>query len=268
MAFGGPSPCKIIIRNNVVEENTAKSNGGGIDIGGPCVIEGNVFRRNRTLNGDGGAVDNRSAEDVRIVSNLFLENEAADHGGAIHVALRDALPLVAILKNVMIGNLARGDEGAPDCSGGAIYLQGAGAVVQSNTIAFNSADEAGGICLVDTFSDVLIEKNILFRNNGGIRSFTYRVTSRGTVRRNLFYDNGRTDIEVGGSDLILQENLFTDPLFCLWSLDSRGELSRISPALNGPYGVIGAVEEGSCGPEICCVDVIPITWGRLKARYR
>jgi hypothetical protein len=269
ISFGGPNQCKINIRNNIIEKNTAKSNGGGVNIAGPCVIEGNVFRRNRTLNGDGGGIDNRTAQDVQIRSNLFLENEAADHGGAIHLALAFGAPQgVEILRNIIVGNVARGEEGAPDCSGGAIYLQAAGAIVQSNTIAFNSADEAGGLCFVDTFSGVSIEKNILFRNNGAIRTFSYSALSRGTVRRNLFFDNGRIEIEDDGSSLIVEENLFTDPLFCLWSLDSRGEISRISPALNGPYGVIGAVEEGSCGPEICCVDVVPITWGRLKARYR
>lgn len=271
ITFGGPNQCTITIRNNLIEDNIAKSNGGGVNIEGPCVIEGNVFRRNTTLGGDGGAAYQLISTDALIVSNLFLENEAADHGGAVY-AVPD-VGGVKIAKNVMIGNVARGDEGGVDCSGGAIYLSDAGAIVRGNTIAFNSAlpsaDEAGGICLEGTYSGVLVEKNILFRNNGAIR--TYAILGgmpRGTVRNNLFFDNGRIDVEDDGAGLIFEENLFTDPLFCLWSLDSRGELSRISPALNSPYGVIGAVEEGSCGPEICCTDVVPITWGRLKARYR
>jgi hypothetical protein len=226
--------------------------------------------------GDGGGAYKLSSHDANIVSNLFLENEAADHGGAIYVARSSGSPeQVRILKNVLIANMARGVGGNSDCSGGAIFMAIAGALVEQNTIAFNHAyasamDGAGGICLYDTYPGVLVERNILFQNyEGAIRTFTRFTPPRGTIRRNLIFDNGQADIKLSEpSELTLEENLFTDPLFCSLSrFDSRGELNHLSPALHSPYGVIGAVDEGSCGDRICCVDVIPITWGRLKALY-
>jgi parallel beta-helix repeat protein len=275
ISFGGPNQCKIVIRDNIIQNNTAESNGGGINIGGPCIIEKNTFIQNKTLTGDGGGVYDLTAEhDVHIISNLFLENEAGDHGGGIYIGRANGpASEVEISGNIMIGNSTLSVGGLSDCSGGAIRLGSAGAVVVRNTLAFNHGEAGpeagGGICLNRTHSDVLIERNILFHNSGGIR--THAVT-RGTVRRNLIFGNGLSDIKLlDGADLLLEENLFTDPLFCVWGPESRGELSWISPALNSPYGVIGTVEEGSCGPEVRCLDctaVRSITWGRLKTLYR
>jgi hypothetical protein len=277
ISLGGPDPCKVVIKKNTIEQNVARSNGGGINIAGPCLIEGNMFRRNSTLHGDGAGIYDLVAEDVSILSNVFIENEAADHGGAAYIGRSTPGPAsgVTLIGNIMIGNSALNSGLAPDCSGGAIWLYGSGAVVQRNTIAFNSgptsgSDVGGGICFYNTAPDVLIERNIIFRNRqGALRTFG---PAMGVVRRNLVFDNGLEDIKLSpDSNVSIEENLFTDPLFCLWSLDSRGELSRISPALNSPYGVIGAVDVGSCGPEIRCLDcteVQRITWGRLKARYR
>ena len=143
-------------------------------------------------------------------------------------------------------------------------------MVRRNTIAFNTGaatelDVGGGICLYRTYQDVLIERNILFRNEGAVRSYG---SARGTVRRNVIFENSPTDFRTSEtSDIVFDENLFTDPLFCLSTLGSRGELSRSSPALHSPFGVIGAVEIGSCGPEVRA-DGLPATWSRLEARYR
>jgi parallel beta-helix repeat protein/predicted outer membrane repeat protein len=276
LSFGGPDVCRVIVENNLFEANTARGNGGAINIGGPCVIRGNIFLRNTTVNGDGGAIwdINSWNNEVTIEGNSFIGNQAADHGGAILVARSHAGPAsaVQITRNIFIGNSAlTKDSGGHGCAAGAIALNGAGAVVTSNTLAFNSGsstfnDAAGGICLYGTNADVLVENNILFRNyQGAVRTFG---PSYGIVRHNLIFDNGQNDILVGDdSSLILEENLFEDPLFCILNRDSRGELAWYSPALHSPYGVIGAVDVGSCGPKIW-VEVKPATWGRLKARYR
>ena len=276
LSFGGPNPCLVIVKNNVFEANTARGNGGAVYIGGPCLISENAFRDNATINGDGGAIHdiNSDNDPVTIERNLFVENQAADHGGAILIARSHAGPAsaVQIIGNVFIGNTAStSDIGSIGCAGGALLLYGAGAVVTNNTLAFNSgssvdADAAGGICLYVTNQDVLIERNIIYRNyQGAIRTFG---PSYGTVRRNLIFDNGPDDILVGDdSSLALEENLFEDPFFCIFGEASRGELAWHSPALHGPYGIIGAVDVGSCGPKIW-VGVRPSTWGRLKALYR
>jgi predicted outer membrane repeat protein len=276
LSFGGPNVCRVIIEDNVFEANTARGNGGAINIEGPCQISGNVFRGNTTINGDGGALYDISSDNdpVTIEGNLFLENQAADHGGAILIARSHPGPAsaVQITRNIFVGNAAFNlDAVSVGCSGGTMLLAGAGAVVTNNTIAFNSGtsastDAASGICVSVTNSDVLIERNILFRNyQGAIRTFG---PSYGIVRRNLIYDNGPNDILVGDdSSLTLEGNLFEDPLFCVFGETSRGELAWYSPALHSPYGIIGAVDVGSCGSKIW-VGVKPSTWGQLKARYR
>ena len=273
ITLGGSIPCNVVIRNNLFEDNTARANGGAINIEGPCVIEGNVFGHNRTLKGDGGGVYSIYGIPIHIQSNLFLENEAADHGGAIYIGRATQGPAseVQIVQNIMIANTAFGKDSANDCTGGAIFLGGAGAVVQRNSIAFNSgdannADAAGGICLYRTNSDVLIEGNLLFRNHeGAVRGYW---NARGIAEHNLIFDNGPDDIMVyESSALIVQDNLFEDPFFCVWGPESRAELAWYSPALHSRFGILGAVEVGSCGPQLK-TPVQLTTWGRLKARYR
>jgi parallel beta helix pectate lyase-like protein/polymorphic membrane protein len=273
ITLGGPHPCNVIVRNNVFEDNVARANGGAINIEGPCVIENNVFQNNKTVAGDGGAIYDLTGVPVLIHSNLFLQNEAADHGGALYIGRSHGGPAsdVIITENVVIANAAFGRDGGLDCSGGALWLYGSGAVVQRNTIAFNSgaaseADVGGGLCLFTTNSDVLIEGNIIFRNyEGAVRTFSI---AHGSVRRNMIFDNGDHDILVDASSAVtLEDNLFENPLFCLFGPDSRGELAWQSPALHSAYGILGAVETGSCGDQLK-TPVRPTTWGHLKALYR
>jgi hypothetical protein len=41
-------------------------------------------------------------------------------------------------------------------------------------------------------------------------------------------------------------------------------VAQNSPALTHPYGPLGAFHFPGCGP----VSVEPITWGRIKAKYK
>jgi hypothetical protein len=180
-----------------------------------------------------------------------------------------------------MGNIAWGSDGAVDCSGGAIWLYDRGAHVHHNTIAFNKADQirnvfaaVGGICELNPGSEVLVENNILYRNQaGGIGvyglSSSTPVTWVATFRRNLLF--GDEEIHQGTFDLgviqlILEENVFADPIFCIVSLESRGELAGISPALNQPFGVIGAVDKAGCPPYLGSLDLTG--WRTMTESYR
>jgi hypothetical protein len=151
-----------------------------------------------------------------------------------------------------------------------MWLSEGGAVVLRNTILFNRGyapefDGAGGICLVNTDPGVLIEANILSHNDeGAVRTYPDFGPTGGTIRWNIMFENGQEDLRDDGGGLMIQENMFLDPLLCVPSEDTRGELDVKSPALHSPYGVIGAVEHPSCDDG---VRALPSTWGRLKARY-
>jgi len=207
---------------------------------------------------------------VTIQDNLFLENVASDHGGGIYVANsgpRVPTSQIDIYENVFVSNQALGLDQGFDCSGGAIWVSG-GAHIHENTIAFNYADSqnypaAGGICLVNSDPDMVIEKNIIFQNGeAGLVAWRYSGSWGASVLRNLFYANDYQDIyNQAPNDIALYivENLFEDPMFCILGSGSRGELAGTSPALNQPYGVIGAVAEPGCDP-------YPGTWGSIRGR--
>jgi len=260
----------VIIEDNVIENNFTTGNGGGL-VPGACIIRRNVIRGNSTSEGDGGGI---RLGDVRatIQDNLFLENVAGDHGGGIYVTNTHAIPAldIDVAWNLFLSNQAEGKGGVSDCSGGAMWVEG-GAHVHQNTIAFNDAEgqsypAGGGICLLQPTSDALIERNILFNNGatGLVASQFVAMNWGASVCRNLFFNNNGYDIYNGFPETIilnLQENLFSDPIFCIIGSDSRGELAGISPALNQRYGVIGAVGEPGCGPYAG-------TWGSIRRLMR
>lgn len=254
-----------VIEGNILEDNYSSGNGGCINIGGPVLIQDNVIRRNRTGTGDGAAVRYVSNVPVVIRRNLFLENRAGDHGGGIYIANRHVpASWIEVYKNVFVGNIASGGDGAEDCSGGAIWLADRGAIIHHNTIAFNRADQVsnifaavGGICELDPLAEVLVEQNLFYHNEEGAIGVygTSRTPAKwvATFRRNLLFGDGPEEIYQGVFDagviqIILEENIYADPMLCTMGPESRGELSGVSPALHQPFGVIGAVDESSCPP--------------------
>ena len=257
---------RVIIEKNILEDNYSSGNGGCINIEGPVLIQDNIIRRNRTGTGDGAGVRYASnTQPVVIRRNLFLENKAGDHGGGIYIS-NSHVPSswIEIYENVFIGNVACGGGVAADCSGGAIWMSYRGAHVHHNTIAFNKADKSnnffasvGGICERNPWSEVRVEYNLLYHNKEGAIG-VYGVSNTPakwvvTFRRNLLYEDGPQDIyqgvfDAGVIELILEENIYADPMFCILGPESRGELAGASPALYQPFGVIGAIKEPSCPP--------------------
>ena len=272
--WGYSSTDIIILEDNVIADNFATSNAGGLSLG-ECQVRRNIIRGNTTGKGDGGGlyIDGPAI----IQENLFLENVAADHGGGIYVTNSQATLAseIDISGNVLIANQGLGLDGPGDCSGGAIWIQGA-AYVHENTIAFNKASgldtflEGGGICLYAPSSDLLVERNVMYRNmGGGLVTIALYGEWEATIRRNLLYENEGEDINNISPSLItlhLEENLFEDPLFCIIGIDSRGDLAGSSPALDQSYGVIGAVAEPGCAP-YAGARTGESAWGPLKMRF-
>jgi hypothetical protein len=242
-----------VIEQNTIEDNYCSRNSGGINITGPCIIQDNVIRGNVTGTGDGGGLYLLGTVGrVIIRRNLIIENHAADHGGGLYLAnvFGGSPELLEVSSNVIIGNEALGAHGKNYCPGGGVWIAG-GAKFHHNTVAFNVAEttadglSGGGCCLLQTLSGTSLEYNIFFGNSeGGVVTDDRSIA---TLFRNLLFDNDVADIEVlEGADITEDGSLFVDPLFCDTTSSSLGELEEDSPALDQPYGVIGAVATPGC----------------------
>jgi hypothetical protein len=292
-SFGGgmeitDSSAPVLIEGNLIEDNFSTGLGGGISLGTPCVVQDNVIRLNRTGKGDGGGVYIGAGRGpITVRRNLIVENTANDHGGGIYIS-NAYVPasMMEVTRNLIIGNAALGADypgGATDGAGGGCWMSGHGCYFHHNTVAFNRAEAnaeafppTGGVDLQNPEADVRVEYNIICQNEaGGIG--VYGIGGAGdrwtaTLTRNLIFDNGPEDIQSGTSDpraeieVILQENIFADPLFCVIGAVSRGELAFGSPALTQPFGVIGAVDHGSCEPNTAA-QAPKTTWQTIKAIY-
>jgi len=254
----------LLLEDNLIESNFSSTNAGGLNLGAPCIVRRNVIHANITEHGDGGGL--RLVGWAKIQQNVFLANQAGDHGGGMYVINDGPADNVDISGNLFVSNHAHGGDHISDCSGGAIWIDGA-ANIHGNTMVFNEAESrvypaAGGICLKQPRSGMLVERNIIYNNvEGGLVATQLSAQKWGVaVWRNIFFQNDGQDIYnafPGTITLDLQENVFEDPLFCDPTIDTRGELAGTSPALNQPYGVIGAVAEPGCGPYAG-------TWGSIR----
>ena len=258
---------------------------------GTAIVEGNVFRGNRSGFGsalfagdaivefrdnlvednwcayDGGAIFLwNSMRSAVVERNQFLRNTAEDHGGAI-AAWHAYGGHADIRFNLFAHNRANG-QGA-NGTGGAVHLAGASGTFTNNTVAFNSAGQecgGGGIALDrrDWPSTWIIVRNIIAWN-GERGVIATGSAGPASVERNLIYGNNLSDLNCSGiSSHALADvgkNVAQDPLFC----DSDGgnfHLATASPALAGavPWG---AYTEAGCN----LVPVVPSTWSSIKARF-
>ena len=271
---------EVQIEDNIIQNNEAGGNGGGIIIAHfqPCSLTGNTITGNRTLHGDGGGVYvSVPYIDLSISRNLIVDNDAYDHGGGIQVSTEQPRQSrIDITNNLIVNNHARGLDAyvlVHDCRGGGIWLEGSGHIA-GNTFAFNSADtpfvypDAGCVCLLDsTPLMTLVERNIIYKNNGGGVS-TYAFNGdpyQATLRDNLIYANTDNPISVTNSNYTLDQegNLFVDPLFCEDDVGTDGSLGATSPALNHSGGTIGAVPTPGCNGATQTQN----TWARIKSQY-
>jgi len=264
----------VLIEENEVASNESTLNGGGIDISphgdlgalGRVVIQENLIKGNQTT-GDGGGIRIWGWIEGSIIirHNRIVSNDAGDHGGGLYLGNLSGAEIDAY-GNVIVGNLARGHPTPPDCSGGGIWLGEYGAHVHHNTIAYNRAERTdgtfyaiGGVCEVNPTGTTMVDYNLVYRNQEGAFG-VYGLGSPGdewtaTFRRNLHYGNVLERVVTGTTHpgkitVIIEDDIIADPLFCVDGVVSRGEIANLSPALNQPWGPIGAVPRGGCGPEL------------------
>ncbi|MGA1865175.1 MAG: right-handed parallel beta-helix repeat-containing protein [bacterium] len=198
------------VSDNIIQDNVAESEGGGIYIwsgdvsifnndicgnkavrGGGLVdcmssaIHNNHIHSNQADHG-GGAIYIENSAATNVLGNL-IENNSADSGGGIF-ADQDSAPLIE--SNRMIDNEAGNMSGAGG-AGGAINLNSvSSAQIFKNLIQKNSAEWGGGI-LVWGGSNIKIRNNVINNNtvinNGGAIYFDGGASS--LLLNNTFFKN-------------------------------------------------------------------------------
>ncbi len=261
ICIGHPNPSlspipRLDVVANIFEENIADVNGGAIwTDGGNFIVRQNMFLRNRTTKGDGGACDFLLRSGTLIlVDNYFLDNLAEDQGGAITVG---SIPQfgaqpIEIRQNLIVRNVAHGGGGGGAGSGGGIALSTGSGIVSGNTIAANDAGTdspyyGGGINVSDIGATYTIANNIIAGNRGD--GIVCRNQASPLILSNLFWNNSRENvISLNGAcrGEYPTDSIFADPLFCDPANDDYHVRSD-SPALTGSVPM-GAFPEAGCGP--------------------
>ncbi len=245
-----------IIRRNTISLNRAATNGGALTVGdSETLVEDNVFSQNSCAF-DGGAVYLAMGDpgSATFVSNMFVENLAGDHGGAIEAGQQGyQSPPLLIQDNLFARNEAHGEDLPTDSgTGGAIAMSGWSGTIANNTFVGNigtgGAPCTGGAVLITAgHKPVFVRDNIFAASNGC--AVACRFGADGTdLSDNIFWSNQPGDVGNPSScfPYIAEDNLFADPLFCDPANDDY-HVRRDSPALSDTLK-IGAFTSPGCSP--------------------
>ncbi|MEM9007753.1 MAG: LamG-like jellyroll fold domain-containing protein [Cyanobacteria bacterium P01_F01_bin.86] len=112
---GAGNGTQLIIRNSIIEGNTAPSQGGGLwtDVKGGVTIDNSTFADNSVTNengGIGGAVVLNTGKTVKntIENTTFVDNSASDGAGSIWIAGKENAQNLTISDSQFANNRSRG----------------------------------------------------------------------------------------------------------------------------------------------------------------
>jgi len=269
--YCGENQGYVLIEANVFKRNSAGRNGGGIGIRGKVsgCVRYNRFIENDCTYGDGGGLwVLTKVGNIDIYDNIFLRNNAGDHGGGAYIAsnLFSTTFAFSLERNIFADNTATSRSITPDAGGGC-WIEGMNGPITSNTFArntsvSNSPADGSGLTISEKCI-VSVELNLFALNKPGA-ALICEPTVVPTLRHNLFWGNLPTDV-VGEpcSDQVLTDNIFEDPQFCDSLSTENFSLAASSPALTYPAGPIGAVTEAGCPG----TAVAAVTWSQVKAMF-
>lgn len=211
--FGGAGiyieyPVSTIIKENTVNNNISSGYGGGLNVvenatSGMMIIENNTYISNHSGMGGGAIhyIGNTDNEIPVIQSNKFISNQSIK-GGAISGQTSGFL---------FQNNTFHLNE-ASNSHGGAIYLLKTGSsgncIMINNSFSENSASQSGGAIYSFGYNLELLN-NILWQDNASMGA----EISIDPGILSMAYNN--IDIsKVEGNALIMDGNIFEDPIFC------------------------------------------------------
>lgn len=210
LANGSAKPSGLILTNVSFVENSAKTYGGAVVVGGPynnnqhgnLIISNSTFSSNSSYSSQssaGGAiyVNTDPTNEVSIYQTLFSSNSSEISGGALYIA---ATGDVSITLSRFIDNLATGQSNVYDKYGGAVLIDSSTNVTISNSLfggnlaQSSSVDGFGGAIAVEEVEMVNIYNSIFAENhsstNGGAWYF-FSVTDS-LLLNNTFLGNEST----------------------------------------------------------------------------
>lgn len=198
------SQCSLIIQDNIITENM----GGGIFLFWAFAL----VRRNIILNNeDGGIYIMGDLSGWPIIKDNAIKSNVSDSGGGVFLnsgatkVPMNARNTAMIENNLIIGNYALFS------GGGITSMHYAKPCLSRNTIAFNEADEGGGIFIGDYRGSNLDGENNIFianrANKGGV-IYIEECEISASLTRSFAVDNGSFD---GKSGLISQHDQYAPP---------------------------------------------------------
>lgn len=265
----GTSPLGVIFEGNIVRNNRAAGNGGGVALLTRGVVLNNQIYDNRCDDGDGGGLWlwTYDVYDFRVENNLILGNHAGDHGGGIVSSLATSGATALISGNLIAHNYAGGTSPLENVAGGGIAMAGGVQTIRHNTVVGNECpgtpSALGGGLATALDGSFLIEQNIIANAVAGGGIYCYPGLPM-TIQNNLGWDNtGGHGVGACVGWELTDGNVVADPLFCNPAMDDF-TVAQISPALTHPAGSIGAYPDPGCAP----VLVETSSWGRIKQLFR
>jgi len=245
----GTSPS---ILDNTFVDNSSTREGGVIYIEDASpLIFGNRFTHNQS-DRDGGAIVVRTVlrpgQQAVIAENEFIDNTAAAKGGAIYVEL--AKPVIQ--SNQVLSNTAH--------SGAGIYVNGTcvtgSALIQHNSIAFNrttgaGADSAGGALAILGRANCYVDGNVLQHNLARRGDGIFVGGSAPRITNNILSANGRSEIWVEeGSPEILNNTVVGIGSSESVGIEVRGpSYPRVASNILSQYSV-GTYADGMAAPVV------------------
>lgn len=224
------------IRNNWIEENQVRRQGGGILIVGDKAVEitGNRILRNGAIDGAGIAVWLHDTDQLTISDNVISENKAIGWGGGFYFTGSSSI----LLKNNLIIKNSAG------CRGGGIS-SGSDFTMQNCTLFNNSAYEEGG-GFSGGYGSALF-RNTIFWNNEAPKGSEIHITDSTTQLEIRYSDirGGRPAMAVEEGAVVTLGNgiIDADPLF----VASEGGYFYLDQDFNNPGSRNPCVNSGEQG---------------------
>ena len=209
--------------NALIEDNTARANGGGIHIaqqGGTFNMSGNARIEDNTaeVSGGGIAMANNANGIVNITGGIIVDNEAGTNGGGVHIYGPNTTLYINGANNaVEIQNNQADNNG-----GGIAIVHGSNNKNILNSIIRNNeaGNSGGGISVGGTVSEVTISGTAIYNNEaevhgGGVALLTVDLVlyvSAATSITNNTAGRSGGGISIGGarSDVTVSDTTIAD----------------------------------------------------------
>ena len=230
----------ISLNKNIITNNSAASNGGGLSIlpstvGRPgikdVILTGNIITNNSAASNGGGLYFDYIDEGTTLINNnVITDNSADNRGGGIYI--RGWFFKKINLTNNIVGNNSSVSDG------GGIYIYadngilGASIDLRRNTVVNNNGNngKGGGIYIYarlrPIFSSVKLINNLINHNNGdnGGGVYLYSYDGPTTLTSNTIADN-TADSSGGGISLRLDNDTASADIYnnIIWSNSAAAE---------------------------------------------